>query len=347
MLAANRAALNREQRTVQNRHVISAVLLIALAIPISMSFWIINILYSKLTNDGFDEPSHIPPSRWLAACIIPIPIAIYGFRRNTLSLSGAIFGFIVAFILILANYCFLINLFTFFITSSKASHFRPHLKRKLEEDFVIGGRRNWIQVLCNGGMATHLAILYLIDVGSSEMPIDFNRNYRASWLSMGVLGVIACCNGDTWASELGTVLSKSDPFLITSFKRVPKGTNGGMSVIGTALSTVGGLVIGLSHYLTILYFADKTLLSYAPPQWPIILYGALGGGLGSLIDSIMGATLQYSGIDNEGKIVSHSSLAVKHISGRNILDNNSVNLMSTVLMGLLLPTISKYFWPLL
>lgn len=108
-------------------------------------------------------------------------------------------------------------------------------------------------------------------------------------------GVFACCNGDTWASELGTVLSKSDPFLVTSFKRVPKGTNGGITLIGTLCSTIGGLVIGLAQYLTMLYFTDKTMLMYAPPQWPMIVFGAFAGFLGSLIDSFMGATLQYSG----------------------------------------------------
>lgn len=108
-------------------------------------------------------------------------------------------------------------------------------------------------------------------------------------------GVFACCNGDTWASELGTVLSKSDPFLVTSFKRVPKGTNGGITLIGTLCSTIGGLVIGLSQYLTMLYFTDKSMLMYAPPQWPMIVFGAFAGFLGSLIDSFMGATLQYSG----------------------------------------------------
>lgn len=53
----------------------------------------------------------------------------------------------------------------------------------------------------------------------------------------------------------------------------------------------------------------------------------------------------FSGLDKDGKIVCHSSLSVKHISGRNILDNHSVNLISTVLMGVLTPMISKEFWP--
>ncbi|XP_045498001.1 transmembrane protein 19 [Colias croceus] len=345
-MQAKENPLKEKKSRLQHDHVLS-VLMIAVAIPLSMSFWIINILYTKMTHEeSFEDVSSISPTRWLASCLIPIPISLYGYRRKTLNLSGALLALVVGFVLILANYCFLMTLLTFFLTSSKASHFRPHLKRKFEEDFKEGGERTWVQVLCNGGMATQLAILYIIDVGSSERPIDFIKDYRASWLSMGVLGVLACCNGDTWASELGTVLSHSDPYLITTFKRVPKGTNGGVSVIGTILSTVGGLVIGLAHYLSVMYFSDRILLTYAPPQWPIILYGAVGGLLGSLIDSLMGATLQYSGVDKDGKIVSHSRLSVKHISGRNILDNNSVNLMSTVIMGLLIPTLCKNVWPI-
>ncbi|XP_047511042.1 transmembrane protein 19 [Pieris napi] len=335
-----------DKKGIQNNHVFS-VLSIAIAIPLSMSFWIINIIYSKLfQSEGFDDFPVISPGRWLASCLIPIPIAVYGYKKRTLNLSGALLALVVGFVLVLSNYCFVIILLTFFFTSSKASHFRPHLKRKFEEDFKEGGERTWVQVLCNGGMATQLALLYLIDVGSSERPIDFIKDYRASWLSMGVLGVLACCNGDTWASELGTVLSKSDPYLITTFKKVPKGTNGGVSLIGTVLSTVGGLVIGIAHYLSILYFADTNILTYAPPQWPIIIYGGISGLIGSGIDSLMGATMQYSGVDKAGKIVSHSSMSIKHISGKNILDNNSVNLISTIIMGLMIPTISKQFWPI-
>ena len=47
--------------------------------------------------------------------------------------------------------------------------------------------------------------------------------FRISWLSMALLGSLSCSSGDTLASELGSVLSRSDPWLITSFRRVPKG----------------------------------------------------------------------------------------------------------------------------
>lgn len=62
------------------------------------------------------------------------------------------------------------------------------MKMKIESDFKGGeGKRNWIQVLCNAGMGTQLALLYLLDCGSSEQPIDFYKQYRASWLGIGIM----------------------------------------------------------------------------------------------------------------------------------------------------------------
>lgn len=77
-----------------------------------------------------------------------------------------------------------------------------------------------------------LALLYLLDCGSSERPIDFTHFYRSSWLGIAVLSAFACCNGDTWASEIGSVVGTSSPILITSRKRVPRGTNGGVTFVG-------------------------------------------------------------------------------------------------------------------
>lgn len=331
-----------------NEHNIITVLLCALTIPLSMSLWIINIIYSKFItkHEGFDEPVVISPTRWLVSCLIPLLVAVRGYRKQSLSLSGAIFGYTFGFIFTLSNYSFLVCLMVFFLSASRATKVRGHIKKKLEVDFKEGGQRTWIQALCNAGMAVQLALLYLLDVGASERPIDFVRDYRASWLTTGVLAVFAACNGDTWASELGTVFSNSEPYLVTNFKRVPKGTNGGISVMGSLFSVLAGLAVGLGQYLTIYYFSETLLWQYAPPQWPIILFGGLSGLIGSFIDSILGATLQYSGVNKAGQVVNHSSLAVKHVSGINILDNNSVNLISTVIIGLLMPTMCNSLWPL-
>lgn len=203
------------------------------------------------------ENEPIPPTRWLFSTLVPILLMAYGLKRKGVNYSGAALGIVVAITLSLANHAFLACLATFFFSSSRVTKFRSNMKRKIEADFKGGwlifffllwkenfifnklickfsgeGKRNWVQVLCNGGMAMQLALLYLLDCGSSERPIDFTSQYRSSWLGIAVMSAFACCNGDTWASEIGSVMGTSDPFLITTRKRVPRGTNGGVTFIG-------------------------------------------------------------------------------------------------------------------
>lgn len=73
------------------------------------------------------------------------------------------------------------------------------------------------------------------------------------------------------------------------------GTNGGVSWIGLICSIIGGLVIGLFYYITVLNTVDTAVLQLAAPQWPIVVVAAFSGLFGSVLDSILGATLQYSG----------------------------------------------------
>ncbi|KOC60172.1 Transmembrane protein 19 [Habropoda laboriosa] len=331
----------------QRSHVLMPVLLSACAIPISMLFWFINVIYSTFYSDSENhaqDHSVVSPWRWLIAVMLPLFMAFWGLKRKSVNVSGAILGLFMGFVLTLTSFAHMVCLFSFFVTSSKATKFRSHLKKKLEVEYKEGGQRNWIQVLCNGGMATQLAFLYLLDVGCVERPVDFDKYYRSSWLSVGILGAFACCNGDTWASEIGSVVGSGDPFLITNRKKVPKGTNGGVSWVGLLVSLLGGMTVGLSHYITILMTVDTVVLQLAAPQWPIIIMGGIGGFFGSIVDSILGATLQYSGINEKGIIVEHPGKGVRHISGRQVLDNHSVNLLSSVITALILPEIAKVVW---
>ena len=72
--------------------------------------------------------------------------------------------------------------------------------------------------------------------------------------------------------------------------------------------------------------------------------GGIAGFLGSFIDSVMGATLQYSGINKKtGAIIEkppQDSNSVIHITGTNILDNHEVNLLSSLVTTFLVPPIS-------
>lgn len=38
--------------------------------------------------------------------------------------------------------------------------------------FVSGGQRNWIQVFCNGGVPTELALLYMIEVITHDASLN-------------------------------------------------------------------------------------------------------------------------------------------------------------------------------
>jgi len=300
-------------------------------------FIIKNLFFSGFTAGSLS----ISPFRWVSATVVPVIVISWGHSKKSLSTSGALFALIIGFILTLCHYSFFLSLLAFFISSSKATKFKQEVKKSFEDDFKEGGQRNWLQVLCNGGMALELSLLYLLDIGSADFPVDFRHQYRASWLGVAVLGALSCCNGDTWASELGSVLARGDPFLITTFQSVPRGTNGGVTLVGLLSSFVGGLVIGVAYFGGVSMAAASADLSLAPNQMMVILVGGLGGLLGSIIDSILGASLQFSGKDvKTGKIVEVARDGVVPISGKMVLDNHSVNLISSILTALLLPKVA-------
>lgn len=63
---------------------------------------------------------------------------LYGLRRKGLDRGGAALGLVVATTLAIASHAFFACLATFFFTSSRATKFRSHRKRKIESDFKGG-----------------------------------------------------------------------------------------------------------------------------------------------------------------------------------------------------------------
>ncbi|KAL8221536.1 UNVERIFIED_CONTAM: Transmembrane protein 19, partial [Gekko kuhli] len=195
---------------------ITNIIILSILICISLSFWIVSMTAS--TYYGTLRP--ISPCRWLFSILIPLMIASRGFKKKSLDHGGAIGGLLVGFILTVANYSFFTALLMFFITSSKLTKWKGEVKKKIDSEYKEGGQRNWVQVFCNGGVPTELALLYMIENGPGEIPIDFSKQYTASWMCLSLLGALASCAGDTWASEIGTVMSH-EPRLITTWEKVP------------------------------------------------------------------------------------------------------------------------------
>uniref|UniRef100_A0A8P0NYS8 Transmembrane protein 19 n=1 Tax=Canis lupus familiaris TaxID=9615 RepID=A0A8P0NYS8_CANLF len=279
---------------------IAHVALLSLALCISLAFWVVSLTAS--TYYGNLQP--ISPWRWLFSVVVPVLIVSNGFKKKSLDHSGALGGLVVGFILTIANFSFFTSLLMFFLSSSKLTKWKGEIKKRLDSEYKEGGQRNWVQVFCNGAVPTELALLYMIENGPGEIPIDFSKQYTASWMCLSLLAALACSAGDTWASEVGPVLSKSPPRLITTWEKVPVGTNGGVTVVGLVSSLLGGTFVGITYFLTQLVFVND--LDISAPQWPIIAFGGLAGLLGSVVDSYLGATMQFTGLDESTGMVVNS-----------------------------------------
>src|ERR1043166_6119652 len=86
-------------------------------------------------------------------------------------------------------------------------------------------------------------------------------------------------NADTWAPELG-VLSRREPWSIITLAPVPRGTSGAVSTLGLAATVAGAFVVGAVISLA----ADRSL--------HLVMVAVIAGLIGSLADSLLGATLQ-------------------------------------------------------
>lgn len=63
---------------------------------------------------------------------------VVALKRKSVNKSGAALGILVAVILSISNHAFFASLAAFFFTSSRATKFRSHIKRKIEKDFKEG-----------------------------------------------------------------------------------------------------------------------------------------------------------------------------------------------------------------
>ena len=302
---------------------------------IAIQFWqecTENSTILRMSNIGGVEgggivlPEKVSPfiSRMLVAFMLASLLAYKGRKKKSLSKSGAIAAWIVGFISFTASFRFGMTLIVFYQSSSWLTKYKEGEKKKLEQGHKEGGQRDYNQVFSCSLLATLIAVAYMYKVGTEDAPIDFDSNTNThsnnnnnstlrSMLLCAYLGHYACCNGDTWASELG-VLNTTKPKLITQFWRndIPVGTNGAISLLGTLASILGGGIIGLTFALgDLFYLTDDysvgiittTTTGGSPLQVGCVYLGLAAGLGGSMIDSVLGACLQATYYDRDKKMI--------------------------------------------
>jgi uncharacterized protein (TIGR00297 family) len=260
----------------------------------------------------------------LAAYLLAALVAYVGYRAKALTAQGAIAaGVVGGTIFGLGGLAWAVILIAFFISSSalsffKASDFR---KRRASETFDKGGRRDGAQVLANGGVAALLAALSS-PLGSAAFP----------YLFAGYVGALAAATADTWATELG-VLSRARPRLLTTWAEVDAGTSGAVTLTGIGAASAAALFIGIVSSTALLLLPGE---EFAPRLAVPVVIAAVAGGLGgSMLDSLLGATLQASywcpRCDKATESRIHRcGVRSNQVRGINVINNDVVNFAATL-----------------
>jgi uncharacterized protein (TIGR00297 family) len=253
-------------------------------------------------------------------------IAWAGYRRESLSCSGVAGAIIVgSFTFGLGGWTWGLLLIAFFVSSSLLSHYRKDDKQRLAEKFAKTSQRDLGQVLANGGWGAILAIAY------------FRQPYPV--LFAAFVGAMAAVNADTWATELG-VLSPTLPRLLTTGQRVPAGTSGGVTFLGTMAALGGGLLIGLA---ALVLGRVEAMWGNGPLPggylW-LVPIGLLAGLAGSTFDSLLGATVQGTyycpRCQKETEARMHRcGQPTRHLRGWRWLNNDLVNFASSIVGSLM------------
>jgi len=201
-----------------------------------------------------------------------VVIGLITYLRKALDLFGSIFMIIMGIIIIFtAGANWLVLIFIFLILGLISTKYKHQYKKDIG---VYEGTRSLKNVISNGIVPFVMAAF---------------GNYG------GFIGSIATATADTLASEVGVV---EQPRLITTMKKVPPGTDGGISIVGTAAGIIGAGVIGVSAYI----------LGIFPDPFVTLKISIIAGTVGCFVDSILGAVLER----------------------RNYISNEYVNLIATI-----------------
>jgi len=263
------------------------------------------IFYSDLSQGIQPIQSH---DLLMVSVLFIFMIVIFSgaYALKSVSRSGYYGGLIMGTLIIFSGgIATLYPLFIFFILSSilsKVIKKEPEIESK-------GSERDIIQVYANGLVPLLISLWMYFNPNGDYMPF--------------FLASVTAAMADTWATELGK-LSKRKPVSILTFKTVPTGASGGITLTGTIGSLLGASIFIFCAWL---FF----------PIYGRLAYGIIACGfLGSIIDSILGATIQAKYQSKNRGIIELPEKDALLIQGYSWINNDMVNLLSTAITPLLM-----------
>lgn len=217
----------------------------------------------------FEDLEFLVDLRTLAfAILLCAAFGYFAYRAKTIDLTGVFSAVLFGVILIsfTGTVSWFIIILVFFILGSAFTKFKYSEKEFLGVAQGKHGKRGYKNAFANAGVGVAAAILF---------GVTGDMIYAAVFLG-------SVSTADTLASEIG--VTGGNPVMITTLKRCPPGTNGGVTLIGEAACVIGALIIaGLGF-----------LLGIAP--WYVCLISAAAGVAGTNLDSLYGAVLENRGV---------------------------------------------------
>jgi uncharacterized protein (TIGR00297 family) len=212
---------------------------------------------------------------WLGALAVAL-FAAAGLAAGAISPSGALVGWLLGVALWAGlGWRGFALLAAFVALGSLATRWRRERKVALGVAQVDAGRRGARHALANAVVPAFSGLL-----------VPF-VSHPEPWV-LAVAGALAAVTSDTLSSEIGQAL-RGRVYLIVGFRPAAVGTDGAISVAGTAAGLLGAAAIAaLAWGLGLVSLGGATAVAAA-------------GFAGNLIDSLLGATLERRGwIGNEG-----------------------------------------------
>jgi uncharacterized protein (TIGR00297 family) len=215
---------------------------------------------------------------WIGVLINAV-IAGLAYLARSIDVAGAISAvFIGATITATLGLPGLAVMVAFFVIGSAVTKLGYRIKAARGIAQEQGGVRGWRNAWANGGVAACLALLAgLAAPGLREL------------LSLGYVASVATAAADTCSSELGKAYARRT-FLITTFRPVPPGTEGAVSLEGTLGGLAGGCVVAAVGAAAGLY------------GWPAAIVVGLSALLGCLAESVIGTVAERHGWLNNDQL---------------------------------------------